>query len=484
MSNSETNNTENNSIKHITATVIFEGSALNRDEKIGGNILSIKKLKIGNTVVSFIGKPAIRHYLFETLRQAHGWKEAAVKVDNKVIQFDISKDDILTSHELDAFGYMYTISGQNSITRKAPIGITKAIGLNSYDGDISFYANHDLVRRAQQQGLNAAPNPYNKEEHVSFYKVSFTIDANIFGQDEWIVDEKPKYDNDNCELTITIQKPLETCLQNVEIDDQDEEIGSYSGKRYKKGDEKIIVDGTEVRVSTSLMDKKTKKEKEETSPLQFKSAKKKNNITVIDYEEEDGFYCFNLSEEPKYNETQKTLTLKLGAQKAIKNLNKKSEDSKDIYEYKQSGEEEKQNREPSAITVEPVGEKHKIIYKLSDIEKKKRIKDILEVIKDGMYAQSSGEPNTLIPLFLVAAAVKIPTPIFHSYLNLTGSNDHKTHEVTGLNDALDNSWIEKNSNKNIFIKGSERIKSRDISSENISTTWDGFLKAAGLDSQS
>jgi CRISPR-associated protein Cst2 len=104
MSNSETNNTENNSIKHITATVIFEGSALNRDEKIGGNILSIKKLKTGNTVVSFIGKPAIRHYLFETLRQAHGWKEAAVKVDNNVIQFDISKDDILTSPELDAFG--------------------------------------------------------------------------------------------------------------------------------------------------------------------------------------------------------------------------------------------------------------------------------------------------------------------------------------------------------------------------------------------
>ena len=34
--------TSNNSFPNITMTVIFEGSALNRNEKIGGNILSVK----------------------------------------------------------------------------------------------------------------------------------------------------------------------------------------------------------------------------------------------------------------------------------------------------------------------------------------------------------------------------------------------------------------------------------------------------------
>lgn len=385
MSNSETNNTENNSIKHITATVIFEGSALNRDEKIGGNILSIKKLKTGNTVVSFIGKPAIRHYLFETLRQAHGWKEAAVKVDNNVIQFDISKDDILTSPELDAFGYMYTISGENSITRKAPIGITKAIGLNSYDGDISFYANHDLVRRAQHQGLEAAPNPYTKEEHVSFYKVSFTIDANILGQDEWILNREPTYNKNEKALTLT-------------------------------------------------------------------------------------------------------LTNKKNGEKSIKNLYETTEDNKKIYKSTQNGES-------STIIVEPVGaenKKHKIIYKLSDVEKKKRISEILNAIKDGMYAQSSGEPNTIIPLFLAAAAVKIPIPVFHGYLDITASNNDKSHEVIGLKEALDNTWIEKTrieekggaeseAPKIAFIFTTPKIGAKNLD-EKICGTWDDFLKGAGLKS--
>jgi len=72
------NNQNQAKIKYLTITIIFDGSALNRDDKIGGNILSIKKLNVNGEVRSFISKPAIRHYLFQTLKTAFGWKEAMV----------------------------------------------------------------------------------------------------------------------------------------------------------------------------------------------------------------------------------------------------------------------------------------------------------------------------------------------------------------------------------------------------------------------
>lgn len=310
-------------MKHITLTMIFEASALNRDEKIGGNILSIKKLQRGNKTVSFIGKPAIRHYLFTTLHKAFGWKPAQVTGQGKVVQFDITKDDIISSPELDAFGYMYTIGEQTSITRKSPVGITKAIGLDPYNGDMAFYANHDLVNRGINQGLNVTPNPYNKEEHMSFYKVSFTIDTEILGKDEWIV-EDVGYEIEDVEykkgkLHLTIKKHQQAVLKNVEKrEDEDENV------YYEINGKPIYINGREVRVSKDLMEPADKK-KEEDKPLSLKfknnflnemeGNKKKANLKVEEFEEKDEFYVFVVSDEPKYNEHKKTLEIKLGLQK-------------------------------------------------------------------------------------------------------------------------------------------------------------------------
>ncbi|MCS7164424.1 MAG: type I-B CRISPR-associated protein Cas7/Cst2/DevR [Thermodesulfovibrio sp.] len=355
-------------MKHITVTTIFEGSALNRDEKIGGNILSIKKLKKGNKTVSFIGKPAMRHYLFETLVKSAKWKPCEVRIGQKdVIQFDLTKDDILNCEELDAFGYMYTIGEQSAITRKAPLGITKAIGLDGFEGDMAFYANHDLVNRAKIQGLkdseekDPAPDPYSKEEHVSFYKVSYTIDVDFLGKDEWILNDEPKYENG----VITIKLP----------------------------------DNTEKKIENASPT--TNKNEYEISQNSIKKGKIK--------------WC------------QKE-------QRWILN------------------------------------------FELSEDTKAKRITDILNAIRNGLIAQSSNEANTIIPLFLIASAVKVPTPVFHPYLDMIA--DEKTYEVIGIPESLKNGWIEGK----VFIMDSERVKFREKEQykDKIEENWDNFLASLRL----
>jgi len=298
----------NRKIPNITVTLIFEGSALNRDEKIGGNILSVKKLTRGNRTLSFIGKPAIRHYLFQTLIEASGWKEAKVKADGDVIQFDITQDDIITSEELDAFGYMYTIGGESSITRKAPVGITKAISLEPYFGDMAFYANHDMVRRTNGEAT------------------SFTVDTERLGRDEWIVREKPEVNNGT--LKITLHDNITKEIQNVQ----------------EKGENECEVLG------------------------------------------EDG-------------------TVK------------------------------------GTIRWEDIGGSYRVIFEVAEEEKEKRIKDLLSAIKNGLYAQSSNEANTIVPLFIIAGAVKVPSPVFHPYIYLEWDENERKFAVKGIRDALANSWV-------------------------------------------
>ncbi len=354
-----------NNIKNVTVTIIFDGSALNRDEKVGGNILSIKKLNVNGEVRSFIGKPAIRHYLFETLCKAYNWSTAKVFHGQKdVIQFKIHEDDILTCAELDAFGYMFTISEEAAITRKAPIGITKAIALSPYEADLAFYANHDLVRRAYQQGEKKAngkdpsPDPYNKEEHNSFFKASFTIDAAILGEDSWMLNQKPEYKTN-----------------------------------------KLII-----HIGDKIKEVECKK------------------LNAKEFEHENGI-----------------------------------------------------------IKIEERKEKFVVRYVLKPELKNTRIRELLSAIKHGLYAQSSGEANSIVPLFLVAGAVKVPSPVFHPFLDVKKENGH--WKVVGVSDALKNSWLEKKNPNDkdpiVYIEDCERLEV-ESSIKAGKDDWDGFLQALGV----
>ena len=361
----------NNNIKGITFSLVFEASAVNRDEKIGGNILSVKKLsRYDNKTYTYFSRAALRHYLFETLFNKFRWKPSEVKVDNDVVQFDLTKDNILTSPELDAFGYMYTIGGQNSITRKAPIGITKAISLEPWEGDMQFAANPDLAKRA-----NSNTNPFNKEEHYSFYKATFTLDVDKLGYDEWWIDSFKDDGNDKLQLILSKAKKDETEKdESLEAEDK----SSDDDKKEKKG----------------------------------KKGKKKEKIEV----------------EIVY--TQK---------------------NNDVYKVDNLGE----------ITIK---NNNKVIFKLDDKEKEKRICQILFCLKNGLMMHSSGSCYGIMPKFIISAGLSAPVPIFHSFIS------YKQFDQS----ILDNGYIVDDC-KYVENKGFIAESPKDVNCD-----WNTFLNNIGI----
>lgn len=381
--------TNNNSIPNITMTVIFEGSALNRNEKIGGNILSVKKLNVNGEEKTYLSKGAIRHYLFNTLVRAEKWKEAKILPDGQVLQFDIAADDILTCEELDVFGYMNTSLGQ---TRKTPLHITKAISMFPYEQDMGMYANHDLVRRAKEQGSidsSANPNPFNKEEHTSFYKITYTIDSDRLGFDKWIVPE-------------------------IEVDDGGRKI-ILKNTEQKQKEQDSMEESTDSKIGKGKANKTPQKEViREFSFIERKDAGK--NIFVV---------------------------------------------ANGIIEFGQLP-----------------NEKYWLSYSLNPSLKKKRIRSILTTIHNGLISHTSSESNTIVPIFTIIGDVKVPSPVFHSFIGVK-KVEEDGFEVTGIEDAINNGWLKGN----LFIKGCEKLKAqypKDMSKLKKAESWDAFLNAVNL----
>ncbi len=312
----------------ITATMVFEASELNRDEKMGNNILTIKKLSYGNKILAFISRNAIRHYLFYTLNRLYpeDWQEAAVtvpKTSKEAIQFDLKKSNILENAELDFFGYMSTEGDFLSTVRKAPLGITKALSFEEWRGDMAFYANPDMAKRS-----GTTPNPYQKEEFFGLFKYSVTIDEDRIGKDSWII-------------------------SNGEIEFSDG-ILKISLKSKKKNDsEKILF------------------------------VRNLEKISETEYRHNKGKVII------KENDNQKTIN-----------------------------------------------------FIVDDEVKEKRIKQILEVLQNGLVYHSSTEHECIIPLFMIAAKVRIPAPIFHHKLNVDFDVSPMRITKENIEDLLGNEYIE------------------------------------------
>lgn len=517
-------NNSNNQLKNVTITIIFDGAALNRDEKIGGNILSIKKLNVNGETRSFIGKPAIRHYLFQTLKAGFGWKEAKVTNQGEVIQFDIFQDDILTSEELDVFGYMYTISGQTSITRKSPLGITKAVSLFSYNADMSFYANHDLLKRINNQGEDVNPNPFNKEEHSSFYKLTFTIDVDKLGKDIWII-EQYKYNQNNGDLFLEVRKPFELVLKNVNLKSKNEDIVTEleeDQEVYIIDYNEILFSGSNIIVDENLvekkLDRKTNKEYIRFKPKYIYKDKKKDDavqestdgaknkkknepekIVDFSYNQDDRTYTIPIYDH-FYNKEKNLLTIKIGVRKSIK-CNKIDDYNYEFFDHNEIGDVNNNVNREKIGTIEIFGLKSgtiitqqeddknglddrgpfRVIFRVDEARKKKIITELIEAIRNGLYAQSSGEANTIVPLFFMAAAVKVPSPVLHPYIDIR--HEQGTYKVIGVKDALSNGWIEKDHGSSAllaYVQGSERLPFEPDGSVKIVSDWNQFLKGIGI----
>lgn len=347
-------------LKGITLTMIFEASALNRDEKLGGNIPSIKKLtRFGNKTFSYLSRVAMRHYLFETLskRFPESWLLTPTyesgSGNNKVVQFDLKQANILTHAELDAFGYMFTIGGQASITRKAAVGITKAIALETWEGDMQFNANHDLASRC-----GANPNPVNKEEQQSYFKASFTIDVEKMGNDEWWI-KNNKYDDVTKKLTFSLSENEtdDAVLENVERGQKEENV----------------------------------------------------NFTI-----------------------------------KIEN---------DII---------------GQIGIKSEGSNKKAIFALNTSVKMERIRQILDVLKNGLIYHSSGENYGIVPKFIIAGGLGLPLPLFNSFVDL-GSFEKS---------ILDNGYILKDNDqqKLVYVYNPKNLVG-EIDTSNLYSDWNKFLEA-------
>ncbi len=485
MYNSEQNNTTE--INSITCTIIFDGSALNRDEKIGNNILSIKKLTYHGEIRPFISKNAIRHYLFNSLNKAFkkNWEPTPVILrgeKKQTLQFDLTKADILSYNELAAFGYMFTKSGETSITRKAPVGITKAIGLSIYNQDMAFYANQDLVQRSINTGYKADPSPINKEEYSGFFKLSFTIDADMLGKDTWIVDNYD-YDSNNNILTIKIAEPQSFIIYNCK------EITDDNGNKYYEVNNnkklKIDVNDNTIKLPKEMIkidkngnleikpefanDRKENKNKKNSTTYKFK-------VLKDEYTEDNNQYFFECSFDPIYQFDNNTLTLELGYQKEIQNAVCKNTFNKNI----EKNEFEINNIGKIIITSLNKNNIKSGPFKIEFLLNKNKIKNIicniLTVIKNGLSAQSSNEINTIKPLFMIASEVSIPCPIFHADIDIKKTNNN--FEIIGIEDAINNDWIK---NK-IYLQFDQIFSLNKIPQNNkITNDWQSFLKSLNLD---
>jgi len=253
----------------ITLTVVFEAMSLNRDEGMG-NIQTLHLLTRGNgEVFSYMSRQAltyaVRKFLIESEDSDNKWFEAlVVKAGSGNKKTDQYLPALEFFPEIDLFGYMSTFKGEGALTRPAPVTFTHAISMEPYNGDLAFYANPEMARRA-----NDDPNPYTRQEHISLYKYSVLIDLSRIG-----IEENGEENNGYVKLEFKMSPS-----------DWDRLINKYSSQKENTKQKKIEIEFTKekILVIEKVKERENKKEKEITcSIIVKKEVEKEEKIKRIE----------------------------------------------------------------------------------------------------------------------------------------------------------------------------------------------------------
>lgn len=189
--------------KGLTFTAIFLAESANYGEGIG-NVATLKKISRNRgEQYTYISRQAIRYNIVEQLGENKANVKAEGSGDKKVVQFS-AETTIKDYPELDFFGYMKTIKGDNSKNRSAIVRLSNAVSLETFKGDLEFLTNKGLVDRIDRNE-KVFPNIAQAEIHKSYYKYTVTIDLDKIG-----IDELDEIEIENEEKARRVNKLLDT----------------------------------------------------------------------------------------------------------------------------------------------------------------------------------------------------------------------------------------------------------------------------------
>ena len=188
-----------NSIKGLTMTFVFEAESANYGEGVG-NVTSLKKIsRDGGRAYTYISRQALRYNIINQM----GCDDTPLDLYKDVIQF--APDATIKDYpEIDLFGYMKTIKPTR--TRPAVTRLSNAIALETFNADLDFLTNKNLLDRYNED-VSKKKNGSNisqSEIHKSYYSYTITIDLDKVG-----IDKNDKIEIENSEKAERVKKLLD-----------------------------------------------------------------------------------------------------------------------------------------------------------------------------------------------------------------------------------------------------------------------------------